>query len=57
MNKLYSDKMPWNLTFSYGRALQQDALNSWGGSDRKEGQKSLLERAKYNSLATYGKVQ
>tara|TARA_B100002051_G_scaffold113015_1_gene107567 strand:- start:129 stop:1127 length:999 start_codon:yes stop_codon:yes gene_type:complete len=57
MNKLYSDKMPWNLTFSYGRALQQDALNAWGGSNKLEGQKSLLERAKNNSLATYGKVQ
>ena len=43
--------------FSYGRALQQDALNAWGGSNKLEGQKSLLERAKNNSLATYGKVQ
>ncbi len=23
--------LPWKLTFSYGRALQQEALNAWGG--------------------------
>jgi len=54
MNKKYSD-LPWNLTFSYGRALQQDALNTWSGTNREEGQKELLKRAKNNSLATMGK--
>ena len=54
MNKKYSD-LPWNLTFSYGRALQQDALNAWSGTNREEGQKELLKRAKNNSLATMGK--
>ena len=44
-----------NLTFSYGRALQQDALNAWSGKNREEGQKELLKRAKNNSLATVGK--
>ena len=47
--------LPWNLTFSYGRALQQDALNSWKGKNREEGQSSFLERAKNNSLAAMGK--
>ena len=55
MNEKYSDQIPWNLTFSYGRALQHDALNAWGGSDRVAGQKALMERAEGNSLATYGK--
>ena len=45
------DNLPWNLTFSYGRALQQDALNSWQGNNREAGQSSFLERAKNNSLA------
>ena len=54
MNKKYSD-LPWNLTFSYGRALQQDALNAWSGTNKVEGQKELLKRAKNNSLATMGK--
>ena len=53
MNKKYND-LPWNLTFSYGRALQQDALNAWAGSNRDDAQKALLKRAKDNSLATLG---
>ena len=47
--------LPWNLTFSYGRALQQDALNIWQGNNRNAAQKSFLNRAKANSLATMGK--
>lgn len=50
------DKLPWNLTFSYGRALQQDALNSWQGQNREAGQSSFLERAKNNSLASKGNL-
>ncbi len=56
MNNKYSNQMPWNLTFSYGRALQQDALNNWSGSNIESGQESFLNRAKSNSLATYGKL-
>ena len=44
MNKNNSD-MPWNLTFSYGRALQADALVGWNGSKRENGQSNLLKRA------------
>ena len=54
MNKKYSNEMPWNVTFSYGRALQQDALNAWYGSNRKKGQAALLNRAKNNSLSSKG---
>ena len=54
MNKKYIDSMPWNLTFSYGRALQADALDGWGGSNRKLGQENLMKRAEANSLATKG---
>ena len=53
MNKKYND-LPWNLTFSYGRALQQDALNAWSGSNRSGGQKEFLKRAENNSKATQG---
>ena len=55
MNKNNLDSMPWNLTFSYGRALQADALDGWSGNNRKLGQENLIKRAKYNSLATRGK--
>jgi fructose-bisphosphate aldolase class I len=48
--------LPWALTFSYGRALQEDALNAWGGKDSGfvAGQKALSKRAKLNGLAAVG---
>lgn len=48
---------PWNLSFSYGRALQDDCLNVWGGKAEQvlAAQKTLLKRAKLNSLASIGK--
>src|ERR1700761_6996935 len=48
--------LPWSLTFSYGRALQDDALKTWGGqaANYTAGQKELGKRAKLNSLATTG---
>jgi len=54
MNK---EKLPWNLTFSYGRALQDTALKAWGGQSANfaAGQKEFAKRAKLNSLATTGK--
>tara|TARA_B100002003_G_C14085273_1_gene522053 strand:+ start:395 stop:1408 length:1014 start_codon:yes stop_codon:yes gene_type:complete len=57
MNEKYKKNMPWNLTFSYGRALQYDALNIWGGQNknRTAAQEAFLFRAKNNSLATLGK--
>jgi fructose-bisphosphate aldolase class I len=54
MNK---EKLPWNLTFSYGRALQDTALKTWGGqaANFAAAQKEFAKRAKLNSLATSGK--
>ena len=54
MNKI--DGKPWNLTFSYGRALQAPALKAWGGSadNVPAAQEAFLKRAKLNSLATLG---
>ena len=54
MNEKYMDNMPWNLTFSYGRALQEDALKVWAGSNRLDAQKALMFRSHSNSLATKG---
>ena len=55
MNKL--GPLPWSLTFSYGRALQDTALKAWGGvaSNFAAGQKELAKRAKLNGLATTGR--
>ncbi len=49
--------LPWSLTFSYGRALQDTALKSWGGSAANfaAGQKEFARRAKLNALATLGR--
>jgi fructose-bisphosphate aldolase class I len=51
--------MPWPLTFSYGRALQDTALSAWSGNSANLGaaQKELLRRAKLNGLATTGAYQ
>jgi fructose-bisphosphate aldolase class I len=48
---------PWPLTFSYGRALQQPALNFWKGAEANVdgAQKAILHRARMNSLAAQGK--
>jgi fructose-bisphosphate aldolase class I len=47
---------PWELTFSFGRALQQTALATWAGRDenRDAAQAALLKRARLNSLARSG---
>ncbi len=48
--------LPWGLTFSYGRALQEDALRAWGGKSAgvAGGQQALSIRAKLNGLAAVG---
>jgi len=49
--------VPWRLTFSYGRALQDAALKTWRGSPAnvKAAQAALRHRARCNSLAVQGK--
>jgi fructose-bisphosphate aldolase class I len=47
---------PWELTFSYGRALQQSTLQAWKGSHANiaVAQRTFLHRARMNSLARTG---
>ena len=47
---------PWTLSFSYGRALQEDCLQAWGGKEAniEKAQQALLDRAQANSLACFG---
>jgi fructose-bisphosphate aldolase class I len=49
--------LPWSLTFSYGRALQDTALKAWGGtpSSFAAGQKEFARRARLNGLASTGR--
>ena len=48
---------PWELSFSYGRALQAPALAAWRGAAGNEdaAREVLLHRARCNSLARSGK--
>ena len=55
MNKLGNN--PWQLSFSYGRALQQPSLKAWKGvaSNVAAAQAALAHRARMNSLASLGR--
>jgi fructose-bisphosphate aldolase class I len=50
---------PWQLSFSYGRALQAPALQAWKGELANEGagQDALAHRALMNGLATTGSYE
>jgi fructose-bisphosphate aldolase class I len=47
---------PWELSFSYGRALQAPALKAWAGKEEnlEAGQRAYYHRAKMNSAARSG---
>jgi fructose-bisphosphate aldolase class I len=55
INRLPGPK-PWKLSFSYGRALQDAALEAWHGRDEnvKAGQQAFYRRARFNGAATRG---
>ena len=59
MNQILGANSPWNLTYSYGRALQAPALKAWGGNPEnvQTAQNEFQKRAKLNSLATKGEYQ
>jgi len=48
--------LPWHVTFSYGRALQDSALKAWNGKKENvaAGQREFSHRAEMNSLAAKG---
>jgi fructose-bisphosphate aldolase class I len=56
MHVRFKGRMPWALTFSYSRAVQQPALDAWAGKDANvaTAQKALYHRAKCNSAARRG---
>jgi fructose-bisphosphate aldolase, class I len=59
MNARWRSRMPWDLTFSFSRAIQQPALDAWKGQDvnRMAAQKALYHRAKCNSMARRGEYR
>jgi len=56
MNVRFKSRMPWALTFSFSRAIQQPALEIWQGKDANilSAQQALLNRAKCNRAARRG---
>ncbi len=56
MNRHSGYRKPWPVTFSYGRALQQPALEKWRGNAAAvaAAQALLIHRARMNSLASLG---
>jgi fructose-bisphosphate aldolase class I len=59
MNLRFKDRLPWRLTFSFSRALQNPALEIWAGKDDNKvaAQQALYHRAKCNSDASMGTYQ
>merc|ERR1712183_672297 len=57
MNKAYKEKMPWHLSFSYGKALQKTCIVTWMGKEenKEAAQKALKARSNANSDAVLGK--
>merc|ERR1712241_179569 len=56
MNKEFKGKMPWHLSFSYGKALQKTCIVTWMGKEenKEAAQKALKARANANSDAVLG---
>lgn len=61
LNRMHTlgENLPWYVSFSYARALQDPALKAWQGKDENiaKAQKAFVKRAKLNSLATMGKYK
>ena len=59
LNRMHTlgESLPWYVSFSYARALQDPALKTWQGKEEnfKAGQQAFIKRAKLNSLAAMGK--
>jgi fructose-bisphosphate aldolase class I len=56
MHVKYEDKLPWALTFSFARAIQEPALETWKGKDENvpAAQQKLRHRACLNNAARRG---
>jgi fructose-bisphosphate aldolase class I len=59
MHVKYKGKLPWALTFSFARAIQQPALEIWKGKDEnvEEAQKMLYFRASLDNAARAGEYK
>ena len=57
INVRYKSELPWEVSFSFGRAIQQPALDIWLGKETNvpKAQKALFHRAACNLAARHGK--
>lgn len=57
MNELFAGKLPWHLSFSYGKALQKTCIVTWLGKEenKEAAQKALKNRCAANTAAVNGK--
>jgi fructose-bisphosphate aldolase class I len=55
MNAMF-DNLPWELSFSYGRALQEPVLQAWKGKEANvpAAQQAYYHRAAMNGAARFG---
>lgn len=58
LNAIAKTGGPWQLSYSFARALQDEALATWAGKEEnvQAAQKAFAERAKLVSLARQGKL-
>ncbi len=56
MNQRFKSRAPWELAFSFARAIQQPAMQIWAGQDSNAAaaQQALLHRARLNKAARRG---
>merc|ERR1712183_228605 len=59
MNEYFAGKLPWSLSFSYGKALQKTCIVTWMGKDENKAaaQQALKNRSAANSAACRGQYQ
>lgn len=59
MNAKFKSRLPWALTFSFSRAIQQPALEIWRGKESQvlAAQQALLYRAQCNGAARRGEYK
>ncbi|OGT45031.1 MAG: fructose-bisphosphate aldolase [Gammaproteobacteria bacterium RIFCSPHIGHO2_12_FULL_41_20] len=59
MNQLLIQNKPWNVSFSYARALQDECMKTWRGEAKNTAaaQKAFCKRARLNSLAAQGQYK
>merc|ERR1711985_107307 len=56
MNEMFAGKLPWHLSFSYGKALQKTCIVTWMGKNENKAaaQQALKNRSAANTAAVKG---